>query len=82
VMWMRRWRRRVLSRRPYLTPPAAPPEDRLEEARQVAQEAEVILAQTLDRQPAVEARAEKAARIHQRNNLGPSFWRAMEGKRA
>lgn len=82
MRWMRRWRRRVVTRRPYLKPPAAMPEERLEEARQAAESADAIHSLVLEMKPVVEAEARKSERIHRENNLGPSFWRAMEGRRA
>lgn len=77
--WMRSWRRRVVARRPHLKPPARPAE-RLEEARQAAREAEAVLVQVQRLEPVVQERAEVASRIHQENNLGPSFWKAVEGR--
>lgn len=81
-MWMRNLTRRVVRRRPHLRPPQGPSPERLEEARQAEKKAEIILAGVLSQEPEVVEQAQKAASIHQRNNLGPSFWRAMEGKRA
>lgn len=81
MMWMRRWRRRVLARRPYLRPPTPDPES-LAEARMAARTAVDGYHRALELEPAVTERAAKAERIHRENNLGPSFWRAMEGRRA
>lgn len=80
-MKWRSWRRRIVARRPALRPPA-PDESGLEEARQAAMEAVETHYRVLEMEPAVDERAKKAERIHQENNLGPSIWRVMEGRRA
>ena len=77
----RSWKRRVLDRRPHLRPPDPDPES-LAEARLAARAAVDGYHRALEMGPAVTERAAKAERIHRENNLGPSFWRAMEGRRA
>ena len=75
---MRRWSRR----KAILKPPPAPEPERMEEARRAARDAHQILGEVLSQEPSVEARAEKAARIHRENHLGHSVWRVMEGRKA
>lgn len=78
------WMRRLLTRRtrPSLKAPPCPPPERLEEAQAAAREAGEVLANAKRLEPVVTARAARAARIHRENNLGPSFMRALEGRRA
>lgn len=80
-MKWRSWKRRVEARRPHLRPPAPDPSG-LEEARQAAREAVEVHRRTLELEPAVQERADRAARIHRENHLGPSIWRVMEGRKA
>lgn len=78
----RRWRRRIVARRPHLRPPELPDPSGLKEARQAASAAEETYQQALAMVPVVDRHAEKSERIHRENNLGPSIWRVMEGRRA
>jgi hypothetical protein len=75
--WARRWFGR---RRPDFSVPARDA-DRLAGARAEAVLSAEVLAHTIRNDPAVDARAARAARIHEQNNLGPAFMRVLAQRR-
>lgn len=51
----------------------------MEKVREVEQTAELQLAEAEAREPDIDARARRVARIRKDNELGPRFWRAVGG---